>query len=68
VIALIPSVHLEPTEIIATARQLSLILVGAIILSSVRMLLRGVARVRLEVVSMQSHISDCPLATTYHRS
>lgn len=46
VVALLPSVHMEKEEIAVIGRQISLGLVGVIILSSIRMVLRGVARVR----------------------
>lgn len=46
-LALIPGVHVETTNLAVMARQISLVLVGVIILSSIRLVLRGVARVRL---------------------
>ncbi|KAI0341159.1 hypothetical protein BDW22DRAFT_1446209 [Trametopsis cervina] len=43
-ISFIPKVHLEHDAIVLISRQISLALVGIIILSSVRLVLRGVAR------------------------
>jgi hypothetical protein len=44
-VSLVPSVHMEFDEIASIARQISLALVGVIILSSLRLVLTGVARV-----------------------
>ena len=44
-LALLPAVHVAPADVAVLARQISLALVGAIILSSIRLVLRGVARV-----------------------
>jgi Abscisic acid G-protein coupled receptor len=46
-VSLFPSVHIEVDDIASIARQISLALVGVIILSSIRLVLTGVARVRL---------------------
>jgi len=43
-LALLPSVHMPPEDIAVISRQISLGLVGVIILSSIRLVLRGVAR------------------------
>ncbi|KIP06559.1 hypothetical protein PHLGIDRAFT_72510, partial [Phlebiopsis gigantea 11061_1 CR5-6] len=43
-LALLPGVHAAPADVAVLARQISLALVGAIILSSIRLVLRGVAR------------------------
>ncbi|EKM52448.1 uncharacterized protein PHACADRAFT_164382 [Phanerochaete carnosa HHB-10118-sp] len=43
-LSLIPAVHVDADGIAMLARQISLALVGVIILSSIRMVLRGVAR------------------------
>jgi hypothetical protein len=51
VIALLPSLQFGSKDISASARQISLLLVGAIIMSSVRMLLRGVGRVSFNPTS-----------------
>ena len=45
-LSLVPIVDLERDEIAVMARQINLALVGVIILSSIRLVLRGVARVR----------------------
>lgn len=45
-LSLMPIVHVDADGIAMIARQISLGLVGVIILSSIRMVLRGVARVR----------------------
>jgi len=44
-VALFPSVHIEVDDVASIARQISLALVGVIILSSIRLVLTGVARV-----------------------
>jgi len=44
-VSLVPSVHMEFDEIASIARQISLALVGVIILSSLRLVLTGVARI-----------------------
>ena len=46
-LALLPFVRLAPEQVALLARQVSLALVGAIILGSIRRILLGVARVRL---------------------
>ena len=45
-LALLPFVRLAPEQVALLARQVSLALVGAIILGSIRRILLGVARVR----------------------
>lgn len=44
-LSLVPAIHVEHEEIALMARQINLALVGVIILSSIRLVLRGVARV-----------------------
>ncbi|KAF9812777.1 hypothetical protein IEO21_05980 [Rhodonia placenta] len=44
-VGLLPSVHIPPEDVAVISRQISLALVGVIILSSLRLVLRGVARV-----------------------
>ena len=45
-LSFLPFVHLPPGKVAVISRQISLGLVGAIILSSIRRVLRGVAGVR----------------------
>lgn len=53
-VSFIPWLHWEKEEIAVIARQISLGLVGLIILSSIRLVLRGVNRVRLNLL-----VSSC---------
>lgn len=54
--ALHPAIHLEPDDIAVVSRQISLGLVGIIILSSIRRVLIGVARVSLISLSCSAWI------------
>lgn len=58
-VGLLPSVHIPPEDVAVISRQISLALVGVIILSSLRLVLRGVARVSAPrvVVSLCSAVS-----------
>jgi len=46
-VSLFPSINLRKDQVASVARQVSLVLVGAIILSSLRQLVGGIKRVRL---------------------
>lgn len=46
-VSLFPSIDLQKDQVASVARQVSLVLIGAIILSSLRQLVSGVKRARL---------------------
>jgi hypothetical protein len=48
-LSLAPSIHMSLEDVAVISRQISLALVGVIILSSMRLVLRGVTRVSLPV-------------------
>ena len=52
----LPFVRVAPETVAVLARQISLALVGAIILSSIRRVLQGVARVRAPVCVCRSGV------------
>ena len=62
-LSLLSSVHLEEDSVAVISRQISLGLVGVIILSSIRLVLRGVARVCIYSIFPRSY----SLAMNYRR-
>lgn len=54
-LSLLSSVHIEEDGVAVISRQISLGLVGVIILSSIRLVLRGVARVRRVISILRAH-------------
>lgn len=52
-LSLLPSLKVEPEDTAVLAREISLVLVGVIIMSSVRLILRGVTRVSISLISIR---------------
>lgn len=67
-LSLLSSVHLEEDGVAVISRQISLGLVGVIILSSIRLVLRGVARVRIPSTFLRSSHSRPITGTPRHKS